>query len=334
MKAPRKRKPTCVVIGDAAGIGPEITVKALFDSSLYHASHPILIGDPEVVEQALRITKINMEVRPISSLSEARIQYPVLNIFDLGTPKLQGISMGKISSISGQAFVRWFQKAIEMTDTGELGAIVYAPLNKEAIHAAGYPFRDEVDMIDAFTSAPTPYLLVVSIAGRYRSASIPPLHISLRQACECINTETIFNSIILLHEGLKRFGIDNPVIGVVGLNPHGGESGLHGDEEIRFIQPAVQAAWQKGIEARGPFPPDTVFVKAKAGEFDCVLGMYHDQTRIAMKLLRFKKIIYTTLGTSLNFVSVAHGTAYDIAGKGIADPDNFKQALRYGARVR
>lgn len=330
----RQRKPTGVVIGDAAGIGPEIIVKALFDPIIYRTTAPILIGDAEVVDKALRMTGIEMQIRSIATPGEARIQYPLLNVIDLRFPGLGEIPIGKVSTVAGHAFVRWFQKAIELAEGGEVGAIAYAPLNKEAIHKAGYTFHDETDMIETFTSTPAPLLLVVSMAGRYRSASVPPLHISLKEACERLNRQTILQALILLRDGLKRLGIQKPVIGVAALNPHGGEAGLHGDEEIRIIVPAIQDAQREGIDARGPFPPDTVFVRARAGEFDCVLGMYHDQTRIAMKLIRFKKIIYITLGTPINFVSVAHGTAYDIAGKGLADANNFKQALRYSAKVR
>jgi 4-hydroxy-L-threonine phosphate dehydrogenase PdxA len=247
-------------------------------------------------------------------------------------PELSALPLGQMAPESGKAFVAWFQKGYELANAGEVGAIVYAPLNKEAVHAAGYPYHDELDIIKDFDKG-DPFLLVVSISGRYRFASIPPLHVSLRRACEALSLESVFRSLLLLDEAMKRLGIPNPVVGVAGINPHAGESGLHGDEEVRIIGPAIDAARKKRIDARGPYPPDTVFVKAKEGGFDCVLGMYHDQTRIALKLLKFKKIIYTTLGTPIHFVSVAHGTAYDIAGKWIADADNFKSALRYAGRV-
>ena len=329
-----KKKPTGVVIGDPAGIGPEITVKALSDPALYRASQPILIGDSAVVERALQIANVRMEIRPLGSLAEARLDYPVLNVFDLHFSELKDLPMGRLSPASGRAFVHWFRKAYELAQEGGLGAIAYAPLNKEAVHAAGYPYHDEIDMLKDFSGDPDLFLLALSTAGRFRTASVPPLHISLRQACDQLSMEAVLHSLLLLREGLGRLGIPDPVIGVAALNPHGGESGLHGDEEARLILPAIQRAREKGIDARGPFPPDTVFFRAKGGEFDCVLGMYHDQTRIAMKMVDFRKIIYSTLGTSSHFVSPAHGTAFDIAGKGIADANNFKLALKYAAKVR
>ncbi len=327
------RKPTGVIIGDALGIGPEIAVKALQDPALYRACQPILIGDAKIVKRAVQKTGTKLEVRPIAFPDEGDLRYPALNVIHLPYPELYSLPMGQMSPVSGKAFVNWFKKGYELAEAGQVGAIVYAPLNKEAVHSAGYPYHDELDIIKGFHGG-DPFLLVVSIAGRYRFASIPPLHASLHQACEAISVDSVLRSLILLQEGMMQLGIQKPVIGVAGLNPHAGESGLHGDEEVRRIGPAIEAAKRKGIDARGPYPPDTVFVKAKEGAFDCVLGMYHDQTRIALKLLRFKRIIYTTLGTPMHFVSVAHGTAYDIAAKWIADPGNFKLALRFAAKVR
>ena len=328
----RRKKPTGVVIGDALGIGPEITVKALADPAIYRACRPVLIGDLEVIKRAARKTGVPLQVAAVASPGEADFRYPALSVIPVSFPELSSLPLGKMAPASGEAFVAWFQKGYELAKAGEVGAIVYAPLNKEAVHAAGYPYHDELDIIKDFDKG-DPFLLVVSISGRYRFASIPPLHVSLRRACEALSRESVFRSLLLLDEAMKRLGIPNPVIGVSGINPHAGESGLHGDEEVRIIGPAIEAARKKRIDARGPYPPDTVFVKAKEGEFDCVLGMYHDQTRIALKLLKFKKIIYTTLGIPIHFVSVAHGTAYDIAGKWVADADNFKAALRYAGRV-
>jgi 4-hydroxythreonine-4-phosphate dehydrogenase len=328
----RGKKVTGVVIGDALGIGPEITVKALADPAVYRACRPVLIGDLAIVKRAVRKTGANLKVTAVASPGEADFRYPALAVISVPFPGLSSLPLGKMAPASGEAFVAWFRRAYEMAQAGEVGAVVYAPLNKEAVHAAGYPYHDELDILKDFDRG-DPFLLVVSISGRYRFASVPPLHVSLRRACEALSRESVCRSLLLLDEAMKRLGIPNPVIGVAGINPHAGESGLHGDEETRIIGPAIAAARKSGIDARGPYPPDTVFVKAKENEFDCVLGMYHDQTRIALKLLRFKKIIYTTLGTPIHFVSVAHGTAYDIAGKWVADAENFKLALRYAGRV-
>jgi len=330
---PPEKKPTAVVIGDALGIGPEITVKALADPGVYRACRPVLIGDLEIVRRAVRKTGAGLRVNAVASPGTADFRYPTISVISVPCPGLSSLSMGKVEPASGKAFVAWFQKGYELAKSGEVAAVVYAPLNKEAIHAAGYPYHDELDIIKDFDGG-DPFLLVVSISGRYRFASVPPLHASLRRACEELSRDSVFRSLMLLEEGMKRLGIRKPVLGVSGLNPHAGESGLHGHEEIRIIGPAIAAARKKGIDARGPYPPDTVFVKAKNGEFDCVLGMYHDQTRIALKLLKFKRIIYTTLGIPIRFFSVAHGTAYDIAGKWVAEADNFKLALRYAGRSR
>jgi len=328
------KKPTGIIIGDALGIGPEITVKALSDPEIYRTCNPILIGDAEIVKKALALTQTDMTVCPVQSPDEAQIEYPTLNIIDLPSPELQREPQGKISPVSGRAFATWFQKSIEMAETGLLRSIVYAPLNKEAIHSAGFDFHDETDMVKAFSSENVDTLLVLSMADNFRTASVPPLHLSLKEACEVLNRDVIIKSLSLLDKAMKDLGIKNPIIGVSALNPHGGESGLHGKEEIEIIGPAVEESVAKGIDARGPFPPDTVYLRAKNGEFHCVLGMFHDQTRIAMKLISFKKIIYTILGTSIQFVSVAHGTANDIAGKGIADAGNFKLALEHAGRIK
>jgi 4-hydroxythreonine-4-phosphate dehydrogenase len=329
-----KKTPTGIIIGDALGIGPEITVKALSDPALYRACKPILIGDADTVQKALQLTEIAMEVYPVQSLDQAVIEYPRVNIIDVASPELRYEPWGKISPIAGCATVTWFKRAIELAESGKLRSIVYAPINKEAIHSAGFDFSDETDIIETFSTEKIDMLLILSMAGSFRTASVPPLHLSLKKACEALNKDVIVKSLNLLYTALRNFGITHPVIGVSALNPHGGESGLHGDEEIRIIGPAVEDARNRGIDACGPFPPDTVYLRGKQGEFDCVLGMFHDQTRIAMKLVSFKKIIYTVLGTSIQFLSVAHGTANDIAGKGIADAGNFKGALRYASRIR
>ena len=185
------RKPTGIVIGDALGIGPEITVKALADPFLYRACQPILIGDPEIVKRALKKSKVKMDVRIVASPGEATIRYPALNLIPIPFPELYPLPMGKLSPLSGKAFVAWFRKGYELAETGQVGAMVYAPLNKESVYGAGYPFHDEVDMIKNFHKG-NPFLLVVSMAGRYRFASVPPLHISLRQACEDLSVDAVF----------------------------------------------------------------------------------------------------------------------------------------------
>jgi 4-hydroxythreonine-4-phosphate dehydrogenase len=192
----REKMPTGVVIGDALGIGPEITVKALADKRIYEACRPVLIGDLEIVKRAARKTRAGLRVVAASSPGEADFRFPRLPVIPVPFPGLSSLPLGRAAPASGEAFVAWFRKGYDLARSGEVGALVYAPLNKEAVHAAGFPYHDELDIIKDFEGG-DPFLLVVSIAGRYRFASVPPLHVSLGEACAALSRESVSRSILL-----------------------------------------------------------------------------------------------------------------------------------------
>lgn len=319
-----------ITMGDPAGIGPEVIVRALSFREIYEVAKPIVIGDSKVLKLALKLTKLkHLNINSIQDVSEAEFRFGTIDIIDLDNVSLRETKIGKISAEAGKASIEYIIKAVNLALKGVVDAICTGPISKEAINKAGYQFSGHTELLKELTGAKH---AVMMLAVRNLKVSHVTTHVALRKVCEIINKERILTTIKITNEGLIRyFGIKEPRIGVAALNPHAGEGGLFGSEEIEIISPAIEEANRVGIKAFGPLPADTIFYRAVKGDFDAVIAMYHDQGHIPVKLLGFHEGVNITLGLPIIRTSVDHGTAFDIAGKGIAHPGSMVNAIKYAA---
>ncbi|HEX4155143.1 MAG TPA: 4-hydroxythreonine-4-phosphate dehydrogenase PdxA [Acidobacteriaceae bacterium] len=301
-----------LTMGDPAGVGPEIVLKALDDPQINSSAEFVLLGDRAGMDAAEHSTGLRLANLPV----EFR---------DCGTlPRDAPIEMGTLRAEYGAAAMRYVHDATLMCLNGEAAAMVTAPLNKEAVTLNGIPFSGHTEYIAELCGANDSRML---LAGTKLSVVHVSTHISLRQACE-LNTARIVRTIELGHQAMKLLGKPQPRIAVCGLNPHAGEHGLFGTEDERFIRPAVEACRAKGIDCEGPLAPDTIFFRAARGSHDLIVAMYHDQGHIPMKLLDFESTVNMSLGIPIIRTSVDHGTAFDIAGRNVASDANMKAAIR------
>jgi 4-hydroxythreonine-4-phosphate dehydrogenase len=312
-----------ITIGDIAGIGPEIIVKALSLNEIYQICRPIVIGTTQVLILALKFSKYPLQINTINHVDEGKYQWGTIDVLEPMNIDLTAIEIGKVQKTSGRAAVEYIKKAVQLALNGEIHAITTAPINKEAIHLAGYSFAGHTELLATLTG--TQRYAMMLVANSLRVVHVTT-HVSLKKACEMITKSRVFNTIILTHEILISLGIDNPRMAVSGLNPHAGESGLFGQEEIESIIPAIQDAKSRGINVQGPFPADTLFSKVET--FDVYIVMYHDQGHLPVKVLAFEKGVNVTLGLPIVRTSVDHGTAFDIVGKGIANPQSLVEAIK------
>jgi 4-hydroxythreonine-4-phosphate dehydrogenase len=314
-----------ITMGDAAGIGPEVIVKALTMRETHEICRPLVIGNAKALTRAVKATGVAVKLRVVDDVQEAMFEFGVLDVLDLKNLDLPSIEVGTVNRASGRAAVEFVEKAVDLALNHEIHAIATAPLNKEAINLAGYHYQGHTEILAHLTKTRN-YAMMLA-AGSLRVIHVTT-HVSLREACDLIDKERVLKTIVLAHETLTSMGITNPRIAVSGLNPHAGESGLFGGEELNHITPAVQEATALGINAQGPLPPDTVFLKAADNAFDVVIAMYHDQGHIPVKLLGFDRGVNITLGLPIIRTSVDHGTAFDIAGTGVANPTSMMEAIK------
>jgi 4-hydroxythreonine-4-phosphate dehydrogenase len=329
-------------MGDPAGIGPEIIVKALMEPHLYARCIPLVVADPGVMQQAARdIVKTDIRIRAISHAQDASGEPGVLDVLPLKGPPLNDHALGKVDARCGNAAFQSVKTVIDLAMSGAIDGTVTAPLNKEAMNLAGHHYDGHTEIYATFTGTKNYTMLLAD--GKLRVAHVTT-HIPLAQASSRITRERVLTVIRLGNEACKKIGIAAPRIGVAGFNPHAGENGLFGREEIDSIGPAITDAIAEGINASGPFPPDTVFCKAAGGGFDLVVAMYHDQGHIPLKMLRFKYDDATgswsgmtgvniTLGLPIVRSSVDHGTAFENAGKNVAAPQSMIHAIEYAAML-
>ena len=261
-----------ITMGDPAGIGPEVIVKTLSLKEIYEVSRPLVIGDAEIIRRALRFTKLtNLKINAINDISEAEFRYGVIDVLDLKNVDAEKVSIGKLSAEAGKAAVEYVLKATDLALKGIIDAIVTAPINKEAINMAGYHYQGHTELLKELTGAEN---VVMMLAAKKLKVTHVTTHVSLREACKLITKDRVLRTIEITHDELvKYFAIPHPRIAVAALNPHGGEGGLFGREEIEEISPAVEMAREKGIDAYGPLPADTVFYRALRGDFDVVVAM-------------------------------------------------------------
>ena len=319
-----------ITMGDAAGVGPEIVAKALANEEVYRLCRPLVIGDAKVLARARDMLKASLALQPIGEVADACFERGTMDVLDLTNVELARLEVGKVSAMAGKAAVEYVVKAVELALAGEVEAIVTAPINKEAINLAGYDYIGHTEILADLTK--TQQCTTMLVAGPLRVTHVTR-HVPLRQVADLITRDRVLETILVTAEGLRQFGIEHPRLGVAALNPHGGEGGLLGREEIEEIAPAVEEARRLGIDAQGPYPADSIFFRAIAGEFDAVVAMYHDQGHIPVKVYDFEGSVTVTLGLPIVRTSVDHGTAFDIAWKGLASPRSLIKAIKLAAQL-
>ena len=328
-----------ISVGDPGGIGPEVTVKALASPKVFEQCRPLVIGDASVVRDALRFTGLNLSVNAIASPEQGIYKPGVVDVLDMGNMPIDQVRYGVVTPQQGKASFEYIAKNIELAMTCHIDATVTGPINKAAINEAGYHYAGHTEIYAEMTGT-RDYAMMLA-EGNFRVAHVST-HVSLREACDRVKRERVLRVIELSHDALLKLGIASPRIGVAGLNPHCGEGGLFGTEDEREIKPAIADAVAKGMNVTGPVPPDTVFSKMAGGMFDLVVVMYHDQGHIPIKLKGFTYDEKTgqwgavagvniTLGLPIVRVSVDHGTAFEIAGQGKANPDSMLDSIELAA---
>ncbi|WP_426983951.1 4-hydroxythreonine-4-phosphate dehydrogenase PdxA [Brevibacillus borstelensis] len=314
-----------ITMGDAAGVGPEIIMKALRDRAIYDACRPFVIGDAKMLERVKGVVGSDLVVRSISSIEQAAFEPGIVECLDLDLLP-HDLPFGVVSAEAGNAAFRYLEKAISLANEKLIDAICTAPLNKEALHKGGHLYPGHTEILAELTGTED-YSMMLS-APKLKVIHVTT-HIGLIDAVKKINAERVYKVIKLAHETLQKAGYAQPRICVCGINPHAGENGLFGyGEEEEKIVPAVEKAQQEGIQAVGPLPADTLFFRTVRGDFDIVVAMYHDQGHGPVKVLGLEAGVNITVGLPIIRTSVDHGTAFDIAGKGIADELSLKEALR------
>ena len=317
-----------ITMGDPAGIGPEVCARALTAPEVNVVAKCLVIGDSKAMRQGLKTAKIpNIEINPVKKVSEAKFTRGTIDVFDLKnvSPRLK---IAQVSKAAGKASIEYIEKAIRLAQDGKIDGLATGPINKEAIRKAGYKYQGHTELLAARTKATNYAMMFVSDS---LWVMLVTTHIPLKDVSKHLDKKKIVKRIKLAHETLYKIRDKKPRIGVAGLNPHAGEAGLFGDEEIKIIKPAVDEAKKLGINVKGPISPDAIFYLAKIGMFDIVIAMYHDQGLIPLKLLSFNHSVNVTVGLPIIRTSVDHGTGFDIAGKGWANPQSLIEAIKVAA---
>ncbi len=330
-----------ITMGDPAGIGPEIVVSALHERWTYVRCRPLVIGDAAVFERVIELLKWSMTVHAIEHVAEAKFEYGCIDVIDLKCIDMATFAYGKISSQCGNAAFLAVKKAIELAMANKVDGTVTAPLNKEALNLAGHRFEGHTEIFAQFTGTKKYAMLLADDFLRIIHVSI---HVSMREACERVKKDRIIEVTEMINDACLQFGFYRPRIGVAALNPHSGEHGLLGLEEEREIKPAVEELRVRGFNVEGPIPSDTLFAKARCGLYDGCVAMYHDQGHIPFKVVGFNwnkttgwmnsvRGVNITLGLPIVRVSVDHGTAFDLAGKGVASTDALLLSIDYASHM-
>ena len=324
------KKPLIAVpLGDPAGIGPEIVAKSIADRELFRIADCIVVGDKKVVENAIRITGEALTVNVVEDPAEGDWREGVLNLIDLDNIDMEKFEFGKVSGMCGKAAFGYIKKSIELAMEGKADAVATTPINKESLRAGEINFIGHTEIFGALTGTEDPLTMFETNGMRVFFLT---RHLSLREMLDKITKDRIIDYVIRCTEALRRLGVTEGMMAVAGLNPHSGEHGLFGWEEVNEIAPAVEELKKMGYNVAGPVPADSVFHQAALGRYNSVLSLYHDQGHIATKTLDFDRTIAITNGMPILRTSVDHGTAFDIAGKGIAGAVSMKEAIRLAAK--
>jgi len=312
-----------VTMGDPAGIGPEIVARTFADEGFGDDVRALVVGDPEILERAAKLLELSLRVYAVSEPEEAAFEPGAVDVLAVGEVPAD-LPFGELDARAGDAAFRYVEKATHLATKGRVEAIATAPLNKEAMHLAGHKYPGHTEILAGLTGTGDYAMMLVTDELKVIHVST---HVSLKEAIERVRPERELAVIRLAHASLQRLGVDTPRVAVAGLNPHAGENGLFGTEDAEHIAPAVEAANAEGIEATGPWAPDTVLMRARRGEFDVVVVQYHDQGHIPVKLMGFDTGVNVTVGLPFFRTSVDHGTAFDIAGTGKADHASMRAAI-------
>lgn len=329
-----------VTMGDPAGIGPEIAAK-LFATEAKGISNHLVVGHPDVMQQAVDLVGAGTFVRPVKDVADAKFEPGIMNVYDVGGEGIGDIRYGEVSAPAGDLAFRSVTTAIDLAMKHEVAGTVTGPIHKESINKAGHKYAGHTEIYAHYTGTKKYAMLLVEENFKVIHVST---HVSLRQACDLVKKDRILEVINLMHNGLKKLKIENPRIGVAGLNPHASDGGLFGYEDSEEILPAVEQAKREGLNVEGPIPPDTLFAMAYGGKYDGCVAMYHDQGHIPFKVIGFNwdqktkkmksvKGVNITMGLPIIRTSVDHGTAFEIAGKGVASADALFHAIEYAEKM-
>ncbi len=320
-----------ITMGDPTGIGPEIIVKALSMAEPFQACRPIVFGDREVLSRAIQIQQLSATLEIIEEVPENGYLPRRIFLFPISQLKAASLCFGQPDRACGEAMVAYIEEAVRRVRSGKLDAMTTCPINKQAMNEAGYHFFGHTELL-AHLAQVSPVAMMF-LGSRWKVVLVTT-HLPIKDVSKSITSNRILATLRLADEGMKKyFGIPHPKMAVLGLNPHCGEEGLLGEEERREILPAMAEAKTLGMDVEGPFPADSFFYLSGRYAFDVVISMYHDQGLIPIKMVDFKEAVNFTLGLPFVRTSVDHGTAYDIAGKGLADPDNLIKALLIASKL-
>lgn len=346
-----KRPLIAIPMGDAAGIGPEIVLKALANPEIVALARCVVIGDKGVLEQACTFPGMpEVTIRVIGgnddSSDDVNVQDGcfepesvnvqdgcfapgIINLIDLNNITMKDLKLGQVQAMCGRAAYEYIEKSIQLAMAGEVDAVATTPINKESLKAAQIPFIGHTEIFGGLTETADP-LTMFEVHGM--RVFFLTRHVSLRKACDLVTKERIIDYVIRCKEALNKLGVEDGVMAIAGLNPHSGEHGLFGDEEMEAVFPAVEELKKMGYQVEGPIGADSVFHLALKGRYNCVLSLYHDQGHIATKTLDFERTIAVTAGMPILRTSVDHGTAMDIAGTGIASAVSMEEAIRVAVK--
>lgn len=324
-----KRPLIAVPVGDPAGIGPEIVVKAAADEKVIKEARCVVIGSKDIIEQAIEIADVHLRINLLETPEDGVYEEGILNLIDLKNVDMQKFAFGKVSGMCGRAAYEYIAKSIELANEGKVDAVATAPINKESLRAGGIDFIGHTEIFGALTKTYDPLTMFETNGMRIFFLT---RHVSLREMLDMITKERIKDYVKRCLKALEKLGVAKGTMAVAGLNPHSGEHGLFGQEEVNEITPAIQELREEGYDVVGPIGADSVFHQAAIGKYNSVLSLYHDQGHIAAKTLDFERTIAITNGMPILRTSVDHGTAFDIAGKNMVSAVSMVEAILVAAR--
>lgn len=324
------KKPLIAVpIGDPAGVGPEIVAKSVASEEVFEAADCVIVGDKTIIENAIKIVGVDLTIHVISEAEEGDYRKGILNLIDLGNVDMAKFEFGKVNGMCGKAAYEYIAKCIELANEGKVDAVATTPINKESLRAGGINYIGHTEIFGALTGTEDPLTMFETNGMRVFFLT---RHVSLREMLDMITKDRIIDYVKRCMKALEKLGVTDGTMAIAGLNPHSGEHGLFGWEEVNEIMPAIEELQAEGYQVVGPIGADSVFHQAAQGRYNSVLSLYHDQGHIATKTLDFEKTIAITNGMPILRTSVDHGTAFDIAGKGIVSAVSMIEAILLAAK--